>query len=241
MPTIAVIHDHIALPALGGLNPLVGPNDESVGPRFPPMSNGKYPQVVILLSTSLSDMCYVSGYAAYDIELQRIAFRAGHELGFKEDLMQSGTYAWVSGPTYESRAECKFLQYCGADMVGMSTAPEVIVARHAVSTTMNTDCPRWRRYFLERACIDCSDTQGMRVLGLSLITNKVISTPYRDVKSEVAAEISQGQLAKKAPLSAEEKEETTSHEEVLEVGRLAAKDMSSLVAKIVELAGPSLL
>lgn len=48
--------------------------------------------------------------------------------------MQSGTYAWVIGPTYETRADCKFLrEYCGADMVGMSTVPEVIVARHAVS------------------------------------------------------------------------------------------------------------
>jgi purine-nucleoside phosphorylase len=48
--------------------------------------------------------------------------------------MQSGTYAWVTGPSYETRADCKFLRdYCGADMVGMSTVPEVIVARHAVS------------------------------------------------------------------------------------------------------------
>lgn len=71
--------------------------------------------------------------AAYDLDLQRIAYRAGHELGMKEDLIQSGTYAWVVGPTYETRADCKFLrEYCGADMVGMSTVPEVIVARHAV-------------------------------------------------------------------------------------------------------------
>lgn len=85
----------------------------------------------------------------------------------------------------------------------------------------------------------CSN-QGMRVLGLSLITNKVISTPYRNLKAEVAAEYAKGQQAKKAPLTAEEKEETTSHEEVLEVGRQAAEEMSSLVAKIVELAGLTL-
>lgn len=73
-------------------------------------------------------------HTAYDIELQKTAFRAGLELGFKEDLMQLGTYAWVSGPTYETRGEGLLLrQYCGADMVGMSTCPEVIVARHAVS------------------------------------------------------------------------------------------------------------
>lgn len=82
----------------------------------------------------------------------------------------------------------------------------------------------------------------MRVLGLSLITNKVISTPYRDLKSEVAAEYASGQGAgkPKEPLDEAEKEETTSHEEVLEVGRQAAREMSSLVSKIVELAGPTL-
>lgn len=86
----------------------------------------------------------------------------------------------------------------------------------------------------------------MRVLGLSLITNKVINTPYRDIKSEVAAEYaSRGGASRTngtagAGAAKIEVEETTSHEEVLEVGRLAAKDMSSLVAKIVELAGPTL-
>lgn len=80
----------------------------------------------------------------------------------------------------------------------------------------------------------------MRVLGLSLITNKVINTPYRDLKAEVAAGYAKDKNSTKAPLTAEEKEETTSHEEVLEVGRQAAQEMSSLVAKIVELAGPTL-
>ena len=82
----------------------------------------------------------------------------------------------------------------------------------------------------------------MRVLGLSLITNKVINTPYRDIKSEVAAEYANGKGGASSSSSSieTEKEETTSHEEVLEVGRLAAQDMSSLVSKIVELAGPTL-
>lgn len=56
--------------------------------------------------------------------------------------MQSGTYAWVTGPTYETRADCKFLrEYCGADMVGMSTVPEVIVARHVVSELQSITMP----------------------------------------------------------------------------------------------------
>lgn len=80
----------------------------------------------------------------------------------------------------------------------------------------------------------------MRVLGLSLITNKVVSTPYRDLKAEVAAEYSQDQTGNKAALVVEVEEEVANHAEVLEVARLAAQDMSSLVAKIVQLAGPSL-
>ena len=70
---------------------------------------------------------------AYDLELQRTAYRASHELKLTDTLLRSGTYAWVIGPTYETRADCKFLhEYCGADVVGMSTVPEVISARHLV-------------------------------------------------------------------------------------------------------------
>lgn len=81
----------------------------------------------------------------------------------------------------------------------------------------------------------------MKVLALSLITNKVIGTPYRNIKEEVAAEYANTRSPeqKKARLDLDgnkEEEEATSHEEVLEVGRQAAKEMSSLVTKIVELA-----
>lgn len=194
VPTICVVKDHISLPALSGLNPLVGPNDDSAGPRFPPMSN------------------------AYDNELQRIAFKAGLMLDLPSELLQSGIYCQVTGPNYETRADCKFLREAmGADLVGMSTVPEVIVARHA----------------------------GMRVLCLSLVTNKVVSTPYRDVRAEARAELegSSGSVASSETKSApakkqqEKEEEAVGHEEVLETGRLASKNMSSLVTKIVELAG----
>lgn len=80
----------------------------------------------------------------------------------------------------------------------------------------------------------------MRVLVLSLVTNKVVATPYRNVKAEVAAEFDAARSNEKARESAEEKEEAVNHEEVLEMGRIASRDMSSLVEKIVELAGPTL-
>lgn len=75
------------------MNPLVGHNLSALGPRFPPLSN------------------------AYDPSLLLSAFRAADSLGLSEVEMQQGTYAYVMGPTYESRAECRFLKLAGADCV----------------------------------------------------------------------------------------------------------------------------
>jgi purine-nucleoside phosphorylase len=110
---IMVITDHINLL---GSNPLFGPNDESLGPRFP-------------------DMC-----CCYDPELIALAENAAVNLGIK---LQKGIYVAVPGPNLETAAEYRFLRLIEADVVGMSTVPEVIVARH----------------------------QSMRVLGFSLITD----------------------------------------------------------------------
>jgi purine-nucleoside phosphorylase len=110
---IMVISDHINLQ---GTNPLFGPNDESLGPRFP-------------------DMC-----CCYDPELIALAENVALNLGLK---LQKGIYVAVAGPNLETAAEYRFLRFIGADVVGMSTVPEVIVARH----------------------------QGMRVLGFSLVTD----------------------------------------------------------------------
>lgn len=143
--------------------------------------------------------------AAYDIELQKIAYRAAHAVNLPEGMLTSGTYAWVTGPSFETKADCRFLrEYCGADVVGMSTVPEVIVAKHA----------------------------GIKVLCLSLVTNIVVGSPYRDIKAEVAQEIRTGS----GPVRDTETEEFANHEEVLEAGRMAAGAMSSLVSQIVELA-----
>ncbi len=97
---LMLITDHINLQ---GVNPLVGPNVDAWGPRFPDMS------------------------APYDPALQKLAEETALELKIK---LQQGVYVAVVGPNLETRAEYRFLRYIGADVVGMSTVPEVIVARH---------------------------------------------------------------------------------------------------------------
>ena len=97
---LMLITDHINLQ---GLNPLVGPNLDAWGPRFPDMSE------------------------PYDLDLRRIAEQKALDLGIK---LHQGVYVAVTGPNLETRAEYRFLRAIGADVVGMSTVPEVIVARH---------------------------------------------------------------------------------------------------------------
>jgi inosine/guanosine/xanthosine phosphorylase family protein len=118
---IMVITDHFGLPALAGKHPLVGPNEKIFGTRFPAMSD------------------------AYDPQLRELVIQTAEEQGCSDKIRQ-GVYCFVSGPTYETPAECKFLATMG-DAVGMSTVPEIIVAKHC----------------------------GMAILGLSLITNKVLT------------------------------------------------------------------
>ena len=97
---IMIIKDHINLM---GNNPLLGPNDDRLGPRFPDMSDAYSPDIIQ--------------------KVKNIA--AGNNISLKE-----GVYAGVTGPTFETPAEYKYIRFTGADAVGMSTVPEVIVARH---------------------------------------------------------------------------------------------------------------
>jgi purine-nucleoside phosphorylase len=136
---IMVIADHINLPGLAGANPLRGPNDEALGPRFPNMID------------------------AYDPHLRRLAHRVAAESGFD---LREGTYAFVAGPSYETPAELRLLRTVGADAVGMSTVPEVIVARHA----------------------------GIRVLGLSTITNMAVPDPAPGTELDHADVLAVGQV-----------------------------------------------
>jgi purine-nucleoside phosphorylase len=107
---LVVIRDHINLQ---GTNPLIGPNDERFGARFPDMSKA-----------------YSQAYRAI----------VADEAGRLQMKIQEGVYAALSGPSYETPAEIRYLRTIGADLVGMSTAPEVIVARHMGIEVLGISC-----------------------------------------------------------------------------------------------------
>ena len=107
---LVVISDHINLQ---GANPLSGPNADKFGPRFPDMTN------------------------AYDKKFRELTLAAGRRLGI--DLGE-GVYAALAGPSYETPAEIRYLRSIGADLVGMSTVPEVIAARHAGIRALGVSC-----------------------------------------------------------------------------------------------------
>jgi len=114
---VMLIIDHIAMIGMAGMNPLRGPNLEEFGPRFPDMSQ------------------------VYD---RGLAQMVREEAAASGTPLREGVYCGLSGPSFETPADLRFLRIIGADAVGMSTVPEAIVARHA----------------------------AMRVLGLSGISNK---------------------------------------------------------------------
>lgn len=101
---LMVIADHINLLGMAGTNPLRGPNDPELGPRFLDMSK------------------------AYDRELRRLALEAA---AAENIPMHQGVYVGLAGPTFETPAEIRFLRLMGGDAVGMSTTSEAVVARHS--------------------------------------------------------------------------------------------------------------
>jgi purine-nucleoside phosphorylase len=147
---LMLITDHLNLIGMAGLTPLRGPNLKEIGPRFPDMSQ------------------------AYDRQLGAIAREVAIENGLK---LQEGVYVCLAGPSFETPADLRYLHMIGADAVGMSTVPEVSVARHG----------------------------DQRVLGVSGISNK-------------------------ANLDGNTK---TTHEEVLEAGKLIAPKLETLIRGVV--------
>jgi purine-nucleoside phosphorylase len=147
---VMLITDNLNLAGMSGLNPLIGPNLDDFGPRFPDMSQ------------------------AYDRRLCDLARKVALESNL---LLREGVYVGLSGPSFESPADLRFLRIAGADVVGMSTVSEVIVARHG----------------------------GTRVLGFSGISNK--------------ANLDGNTI--------------TSHEEVLDAGRLITPKLETLVRGIL--------
>lgn len=148
---LMLITDHLNLMGMAGLNPLRGPNLDEFGPRFPDMSQ------------------------AYDRQYAHLARLVAAELNI---FLHEGTYVCLAGPSFETPADLRFLRTIGADAVGMSTVPEVTVARHG----------------------------GMRVLGISGISNK--------------ANLDGNTI--------------TTHEEVLEAGKLIAPKMTKLIRGFIQ-------
>lgn len=149
---LMLITDHINFVGMSGLNPLIGPNMDAFGPRFPDMSQ------------------------AYDRELLKMARQAAQEADIQ---LQEGVYIGLSGPSFETPADLRFLHHVGSDAVGMSTVAEVTVARHG----------------------------GTRVLGISGISNK--------------ANLDGNTI--------------TSHEEVLEAGKILTPKLEATIRGVLRL------
>ncbi len=146
---LMLITDHINMVGMTGASPLRGPNDPTLGPRFPDMTN------------------------AYTPALRELTRQVASELGL---ALREGVYIMLAGPSFESPADVRFIRMLGADAVGMSTVSEVVVARHG----------------------------GMRVLGLSLISNS-LAHAHQEV----------------------------SHAEVLAAGKVAVPKLASLVKGVL--------
>jgi purine-nucleoside phosphorylase len=146
---LMLIIDHINFVGMAGHSPLRGPNDDSLGPRFPDMTD------------------------AYDPALRDLARAAARSVQVE---LREGIYAMLAGPSFESPADVRFVRMIGADAVGMSTVHEVIVARHG----------------------------GMRVLGLSLISNSLAHG-----------------------------HDKVSHEEVLAAGQNAVPKLTAIIKEVV--------
>jgi purine-nucleoside phosphorylase len=138
---LVVLRDHINLL---GQNPLIGPNDDRLGPRYPDLAD------------------------AYNAQFRRFALEESERLG---ERVFEGVYAAVTGPSFETPAEIRFLRTIGADLVGMSTVPEVIAARHLG---------------LEVLAISCITNMAAGIAGARITHAEVLATGER-VRGKVLA------------------------------------------------------
>lgn len=135
---LMILKDHVNLVGMTGLNPLRGPNLDDFGPRFPATSDAYTPGL-----RELARKVFDKHLKEQEADVLENDVTTDFP---RFPRMKEGVYAFVSGPSYETPSEARFLKMIGGDAVGMSTIPEVIVAKHC----------------------------GMSVLGLSLITNLVV-------------------------------------------------------------------
>ncbi|KAI8903145.1 nucleoside phosphorylase domain-containing protein [Gorgonomyces haynaldii] len=170
-----IIADHVAFAGMAGSgNALIGPNVDEFGPRFPPVST------------------------AYDFDLRLLAVKCARALNIPKETLREGVYTFVAGPSFETRAEARFLRdYFGADAVGMSTVPEVVTAIHC----------------------------GLKVLAMSLITNKVATSRGRSAIATFDGLVQE--------TNSDEKQLAT-HEEVLETSRVRSQVFQTLVKRIIK-------
>ncbi len=142
---LMLITDHVNLMGWGGANPLIGPNDETLGPRFLPMN------------------------PAYDPDLLRLAVEVGAD---QTPPLRRGVYMMIPGPNFETNAELRALRLLGGDAVGMSTVPEVLVARHGglrvlgISCITNMAVADWDAPIAHEAVLDVANTAGPRLAAL---------------------------------------------------------------------------
>jgi inosine/guanosine/xanthosine phosphorylase family protein len=166
---IVCLNDHLNMAGLVGFHPLRGANADDFGVRFPPLSD------------------------AYDLGLRQKVHQTWQKVrpADSKRRLHEGVYAFVAGPTYETRAECRMLHQLGADVVGMSTVPEIIVARHS----------------------------GIKILAFSLVTNNAVLQPVPRGDDPSLSSMSPQELVDHLSKG------KANHEEVIEAGREAAKDM----------------
>jgi purine-nucleoside phosphorylase len=136
---------------------------------------------------------------AYPVELRRLAVEAANDIGLPQQWLREGVYCYVGGPSYETPAEARALRSLGGDLVGMSTVPEVIIANHC----------------------------GMRVLAISLVTNRV-RTSRGELVLAVSDEIKAAEALEDTSIDA------PTHEEVLATAESRAKDLERWVKRIME-------